>query len=420
MSHNIHPESSLNRVPKAIVTKKVVVDGKQSDVKSFTPLHQVQVHRGRTAYQTTSFKGVPSNLFQGSSRFVGQIQQGSLPFIKSATLKITVQVTAGGGSGTLVAVSDWFERIEVKAQNGSKLLTTLYSDTNLFNYNLIESQKLRKLKEVGLIDNDWNTEKKVSSSQDVTVYLPLIGSIFGLSDMYFENSVGDLNLEFYPNSSGILRIQTGSSVSCSGMELICETEVLTAKDGELHLAHFSKSISSCRFLEPIENHFYSYQMNNGQEYKFDMDAITGDVSHFLVLIRPSGTNTQSIISNHTYSNIGFNGSVDIQNSSGKSMFGNGSPVPYGFLNSEVFNSHITTDWNVFKNSILIPFCHNVTNSHHGVKDSFLPLRGQRHYVAITPNNSTWVNGTYDVRIYAFIHRTLAHHNGRFTASDDHS
>ena len=153
MSHNIHPESSLNRVPKAIVTKKVMVDGKQSEVKSFTPLHQVQVHRGRSAYMTTSFKGVPANLFQGSSRFVGQIQQGSLPSIKSATLKVTVQVV--GGKAQLVEIADWFERIEIKAQNGSKLLTTLYSDTNYFNYNLIDSQKLRKLKVMGGIRDDW-------------------------------------------------------------------------------------------------------------------------------------------------------------------------------------------------------------------------------------------------------------------------
>ena len=82
---SIHPESSLLRVPKAIVTQKVLVNGKRNDVKSFAPLHQVQVRRGRNAYQTTSFKGVPANLFQGSSRFVGQIQQGSLPSIKSAT-----------------------------------------------------------------------------------------------------------------------------------------------------------------------------------------------------------------------------------------------------------------------------------------------------------------------------------------------
>jgi len=326
---SIHPESSLLRVSKAIVTQKVIVNGKRNDVKSFAPLHQVKVHRGRTAYQTTSFKGVPANLFQGSSRFVGQIQQGSLPSIKSATLKITVQVV--GGTGTLVEVADWFDRIEIKSQNGSKLLTTLYNDTNLFNYNLIESQKLRKLKEVGLVDNDWSVISTLRSASDiVTVYLPLIGSVFGLSDFYFENSVGDLNLEFYPTPSGIIQSNDNATINCQGMELICETEILPPKDQETHLAHYSKSISSCRFLEPIENHFYSYQMNNGQEYKLDMDAVTGDISHFLVLIRPSGTNTQSVGGNHVYTDIGFDGTVDIQNSSGKSMFGNGNAVPYGF------------------------------------------------------------------------------------------
>ena len=414
----IHQESSLHRVPKAIVKQKVYVNGKRTDVKSFTPLHQVQVHRGRTAYQTTSFKGVPANLFQGSSRFVGQIQQGSLPSIKSATLKITVKVI--GGTGTLVEVADWFDRIEIKSQNGSKLLTTLYNDTNLFNYNLIEGQKLRKLKEVGLINNDWSLNSTSRSANDiVTVFLPLVGSVFGLSDLYFENSVGDLNIEFYP-TNGIIKTSDGATITCEGMDIISETEILPSKDQETHLAHYSKSISSCRFLEPIENHFYSHQMNNGQEYKFDLDAVTGDVSHFLVLIRISGTSPTSILPFNTYVDIGGDGTVDVQNSSGKSLFGNGNAVPYAFLNSEVFNSHVSTDFNSYKNAILIPFCNNVTSSHHGSKDSFLPLRGQRHYVTITPNKSTWVNTTYDIRIYSFIHRTLSTQNGRFATVDDHS
>jgi len=52
-------------------------------------------------------------------------------------------------------------------------------------------------------------------------------------------------------------------------------------------------------------------MNNGQEYKFDMDAVTGDLSHVLVLIRPSGTNTQTVGGNHAYTDIGEDGTVDI-------------------------------------------------------------------------------------------------------------
>jgi hypothetical protein len=30
-----------------------------------------------------------------------------------------------GGTGTLIEVADWFDRIEIKSQNGSKMLTTL-------------------------------------------------------------------------------------------------------------------------------------------------------------------------------------------------------------------------------------------------------------------------------------------------------
>ena len=110
MTSNIHPESALLRIPKAIVSQKVVIDGKRTDVKSYTPLHQTQIRRGRIAYQTTSFKGVPQNLFTGNNRYVGQLQQGSLSSIKSVTLKVSVQVVRG--TGRLVEATDWFDRVK--------------------------------------------------------------------------------------------------------------------------------------------------------------------------------------------------------------------------------------------------------------------------------------------------------------------
>ena len=109
----IDNESSLARVPKTIVSQKVYENGKRTEVKSFQPLHQSGVSRGRVAYQTTSFKGVPLNLFQGNNRFVGQLQQGGMSLLKSATLKVNFQITGPSGStGVPKLASDMFERMK--------------------------------------------------------------------------------------------------------------------------------------------------------------------------------------------------------------------------------------------------------------------------------------------------------------------
>jgi hypothetical protein len=258
MSKSIHHESVLHRTPKAVVEQKVSVGGKVKSVKSFTPLHQTQIHRGRNTYETVSFKGVPSNLFNGGGRFVGQVQQGSLSTIKSATLKITIK--AMGGDCTLsVPSTHFFERIELKAQNGSKPIATLYSDTMYHAFNLIETDKLEggRISSLAGIGKDWKsllpgrtyTDSSTPSADDdvlwegaeVTYYLPIIGSIFGLNDIYFANAKGDLNIEFFPASEGIIKANSTGTIACQNLELIAHSEILAPQDESIHRSHFDSS-----------------------------------------------------------------------------------------------------------------------------------------------------------------------------------
>ncbi len=97
-------QTAYNRVPKAVMSDKVSVGGKTKTIKTYVPLHQSRTIRGHQTFNTTSFKSVPTNLFNGSGqRFVGQIQMGSIGLIKTATLRITMNV-AGGAGDTLTFV----------------------------------------------------------------------------------------------------------------------------------------------------------------------------------------------------------------------------------------------------------------------------------------------------------------------------
>ena len=127
--------------------------------------------------------------------------------------------------------------------------------------------------------------------------------------------MGDINFEFLSNS--VIASEGGATfasapINCLGIDLICETEVLSAQDELQHQLHYSKGLNSHRFLEPVENHNLSTALTNGVEKKFDLDSIVGDVSHLVVCIRPAGLST--------YVNLGEDTTFDIQTSAGKSIF----------------------------------------------------------------------------------------------------
>ena len=228
--------SSLGRRPKAITENKVRVNGKTVSSKTIVPLHQVKKIHGRPVYQTINFKGVPTNLLQGTSRFVGQIQQGSLTKLNSATLKLRVRVNSTGNDCVLEPSPFWFERIEIKAQNGSKTITKVFGDTIYHNLALIEGNKSYHILEKANIDpQTWGTITTVrANNYETDIYLPLIGSIFGFNEIYFENSIGDLNVEFYPVGAGSTTKTASSSVDLVDMDLICSSEILTSQDSQVH------------------------------------------------------------------------------------------------------------------------------------------------------------------------------------------
>jgi hypothetical protein len=426
--------TAYNRVPKAVLSEKMSVGGRTKNVKTFVPLHQSKVIRGHKSFHTTSFKGVPQNLFNGTGqRYVGQIQMGSIGLIKSATLKIKMSVQGNAGVDEIKFndVPHWFDRIEIKAQNGSKPITTLHNDTLLYNFNLVDQPRLRELLISANFQGDtssngnafWSQVTSVTSNGTKAFYLPLLGSIFGHSPVYFGNSTGDMNIELF-SSSGFATpysVTGNPTVTCDSIDLIIESETLSPEDQIFHQNHHQNALSCHRFLEPIENHFFGRTLNDNTEYKFDLDAIIGDVSHLLVGIQDSDS------TNGAYTAIGkFYASpvidkFDILDSSGKSLYGNGQAVDFQMYTSEIHPSNFATNFNTSvatKNWLVIPFSQDLKNAYHGVKDGCMRFDQNRKYVSITTNNEPVQTKTYDVKIYAFVYRKLSSKEGRFIATDD--
>ena len=431
--------SALGRKPKLITENKVRVNGKTISSKSIVPYHQVKQIHGRPVYQTIDFKGVPSNLLQSTSRFVGQIQQGSLTKINSATLRLRIRVNSTNSDCVLEPAPFWFDRIEIKAQNGSKMITKIYGDTNYFNLNIVDNDRAYTVKEKALLDPTSMGSIVVdrADQDELTIYLPLVGSVFGLNEIYFENSVGDLNVEFFPAGPTSVTQTAASSVDVLDMDLICQSEELHGHDVEIHRQHFGNNVNTFRFLEPIENHHYAKTVTEGQELRLDLDAITGSVSHLLVMCRPtSAVSSEEWTTN--FGDIGSTTTVDVESNTGKSLFGGGTRVPLDYLTTEVFSGHFSSQFYkrltraddataglIFRGRengvFVIPFCNNTTQSYHGIVDGCLTLKGERNYLSIMPSGlPAGVSGTtFDIKIYAYIYRQVGKQAGRYASTDDY-
>ena len=252
--------STLLRDPVAIVNRVVQAGRGTKTVKAAVPAHQAVKHHHTPVYYTNSFRSVPLNLFRNNgARFSGNIEHKSFSKIKSATLQITVTVTNAGnaswlpgeGYGHLAPVTHWFDRIEIRSNNGSNHVGILRNDQLAFNLNMIPSDKLVSVLDSANIQPDWAAKGEYNEGDQITFYLPLVGSYLDINQ-YFANVQGDLVLDFVPAASIVTReghdLADANSdivrVDCNSLDLIIETESLTREDEMAHDKYHSQVISS--------------------------------------------------------------------------------------------------------------------------------------------------------------------------------
>jgi hypothetical protein len=220
--------STLMREPKALVNRTVMSGRGTKSVKSAVPAHQVTIHNHQAVYYTNSFRSVPTNLFRNQgSRYSGNIEQKSFTKLKSATLKITVTLTGANTAwGRLAPVSHWFERIEVRSNNGSNHVGIIRSDQLAFNLNLLSNDKLKSVLDNANMQPDWTPKEEWVAGDVLTFFLPLVGSYLDI-DQYFANVQGDIVLDFVPANTVVSAGTCG--VDCTSMDIIIETENLISR-----------------------------------------------------------------------------------------------------------------------------------------------------------------------------------------------
>ena len=129
--NKVDVNSTLNRVPRGLTTRKVRTTRGIQAVKTAQPLHQsMKQHKHLSSFYTQNFRSVPSNLFSNQgAKYSANLESGGFSKIKSATLKITVTINTA--FARLVPVPYFFDRIELRS--GSKHLGQIYSDNLAFN-----------------------------------------------------------------------------------------------------------------------------------------------------------------------------------------------------------------------------------------------------------------------------------------------
>ena len=142
MASRVTATSHLATRPMADASRKTMDSrGRTRTTKSLVDVTSSVQRVHCNTYHETQFSSPPSTLFASGQSYRGHIEQGSLSKIKSACLKMTVTVSSN--TAQLVGTPSWFDRIEWWGSNGSKHLSTMYSQNLMFNLQLLGRDAIR-------------------------------------------------------------------------------------------------------------------------------------------------------------------------------------------------------------------------------------------------------------------------------------
>lgn len=367
------------------------------------PAFQVSsLHTHSSSWPRFPFNQVPINLFRNNGNpYTATIPGDQFSMIKHATLHVRIKVNS---AVKLAPMPYWFNRVSL-SQPGGESLVEIRGDSLAFNtMAAMREGSIRGILRNICLNNDPNylygESSTLPSGSCVDYFLPLLG-LWWNSAPHFTN--GDLVLKLDPANS-IAAEGTAADVDVLEMGLIFEGEKMDTLDRLVHMNERKQAPHANIFLEPVEHDFPNQALSAGNQTTLDLSAVLGKIAFLTVLVRAAGE-SEDRTDNKCYRFLDLGDSadsvhstMDLVNSSGSSLWGDGQPVSCKFMRNELWNHHIMNTYAQNKAVYMMPFTENALGAFQGRMDGYYAFDGSQR-LAIRPG-AALVNEVQRVTFFA--------------------
>lgn len=323
-----------------------------------------------------------------------RIEKGILDIVTDAFLKVSL--TNDTGANATIAPSPFLiNRIDIFANNGANLLTTVYGQEIWLSLSTFVQQRFEQI--VSLLGTDTSYVRTGTVMADTTsrdFYIPLI-PLFSQGNLHLPGLKGELTLKVYFNVTALTHL-AGALVNCDNVQLLLKGFKETSVTREKRLRLYSdKYIVPTVFFQRMSQ---TMALAASNTYSIILTGLKGMSAGLFVTIRATaitGANQGSYLMEFDY--------YDVQNSDGSSLLGHYKKRP-----SERFLDYVDIFHNRFGNNsnfLFIPFSESpiqdfVTGSNNGME----VFTGFEKLVWTTPGTTS--SSTYQVDIYSLTHEQL--------------
>ena len=327
-----------------------------------------QVAGGSYVYTPTTRTLVstfPNNMFSYAGKKSSVIPR--IDMLRHLVFKVEHTIT--GGPAVLAPCQYWIPELSLRDSGSGEVIQRTYDDTSLLTMLFrCAAGKQRSMFKSG-VNMESEELGKYGLSKPLmpgtyTFFIPVLTSIFeNFQGLFLNDLQGDLMIDWTtPNT--IVAAGPGV-VSSSTISFLVEGAELHNSDINLYKSRYMSSVSECRFLQAHRSEFLSMQLTAGQVNKLPLRSVDGLCAFQAVMVRPTGVLNDNINFN-TWKllNVGdSNGAaIDLTTNSGKSILGNGSPVPTRWLRQHQSVDLFDNDFITRKPVYLLNYCESINGA----------------------------------------------------------
>lgn len=335
----------------------------------------------------------PTNSFSNGATLYYDLEPHEVREVSDIVVRLKISATS---DTRIVGCPYLFDRIVIEGDHGSgPEIARIYPETivawNMLTENDETQQKcaemgnysLKKVKSKNLRKYYTDESNYIRANQSKEIYLPLPLNWIKYGALHLGHIKNDIRFRFECSNSVVID-GSASNLSLDAFDFLISSHSEEEFDAKANIAQRMKHKHSFIFLEPerLQINTKTYTASNKTE--IFLDQFTGKIAFMLVVLKPSTTPTASDKTLFDYREIGPYGTFDLENSAGKSLLANGTPINQNQLYTQFHDQIGSRPW---QGVYIIPFCEDIKKSIAGHINGFYQARGSKDKLCIVPDSA---------------------------------
>ena len=307
-------------------------------------------------------------------------------------LIIRLKVSASGGDIQLVGAPYLFDEIELRADKGSGRSLVRIRSEEIIAWNMLTmndecQEELARLQNYTLTDINSKNQKKywynesnyIRDGETRYIYFPLPLNFIQFSALDMSHIKNPLRFIF-STSSDVVISGSVSNLSLDGFDFIVCSHNETDFDSHARNAIAKKTHHAYNFLTADVLNVNDKTLTAGQKTEIYLDNFTGKSPWLMIVIKGSTSPQASDGTLFDFYEIGKNGTITIENTSGRDLLSQGNPITqkqiYTHMNEQLGRK-------CFQGMYFLCFTEDVKKAVAGNINGFFQFAGQRDKLCIT-------------------------------------